>query len=293
VLDARAGRSITVATYNIHRCVGRGRHPDPRRTLDVIAALDADLIALQEVETPAAPSSGALALLRRLRELGYELVLGPTMRSHRHSYGNVLLSRLPVRRRRRIDLSQSGREPRGLIDVRLDLGRATRAQLAPMLARIMGRVRQANESGERARRSSLPALGRSVELRCLATHLGLRVGERQAQIAQLAERLDLAGGEAAAHIGQSRDGAGQRPLVLLGDFNEWRVGSGRLQPIHARLEAAPARGTWPSRWPLLALDRIWYRGGLHLTDLEVVRTPLARAASDHLPLRARLWLPAV
>jgi len=55
----RSGQSammVTVATYNIHRCIGRGRRVDPWRTLDVIESLDADVIALQEVETPAVPS---------------------------------------------------------------------------------------------------------------------------------------------------------------------------------------------------------------------------------------------
>jgi len=291
-----AGLGVTVATYNIHRCIGRGRRADPRRTLEVIAALDADVIALQEVETPAEPVPAAVALLRRLAGLGYEPVLGPTMRGHRLSYGNVLLSRLPVRRRRRLDLSHPGREPRGLIDVRLELAPAVRngapASVAPMLARIMERVAGSRAAAQRDTRWPSAVGARRAELRCLATHLGLAPAEREAQIAAIAERIDRAGREAAAGFTRSA-GGGRQPLVLLGDFNEWRPGTPRLRPIDARLEPAPARRTWPARRPLLALDRIWYRGGLRLTELEVVRTPLARAASDHLPLRARLWLPAV
>lgn len=286
---------VTVATYNIHRCIGRGRRVDPWRTLDVIEDLDADVIALQEVETPAAPSPITITLLRRLADLGYEPVLGPTIRSHRHSYGNVLLSRLPVRRRQRIDLSHAGREPRGLIDVRLKLkGRlqpGASPTIGPMLERIMRRLWDGLRAEQRPQRWPVAPLVRAPELRCLATHLGLGGKERRRQIAQIAERLDLAGTEAAARLGDSTDGTGQTPLILLGDFNEWRARHQRLAPIHARLEATPPRGTWPARLPLLALDRIWYRGGLRLAELEVIRTPLARRASDHLPLRARLWLP--
>jgi len=294
----RSGQSammVTVATYNIHRCIGRGRRVDPWRTLDVIESLDADVIALQEVETPAVPSPATITLLRRLAGLGYEPVLGPTVRSHRHSYGNVLLSRLPVRRRTRIDLSHAGREPRGLIDVRLKLkGRlqpGASPAIGPMLERIMGRLRGGLHPEERPQRWWPTPVARAPELRCLATHLGLGMEERRRQIAQIAERLDLAGTEAAARLGHRTDGTGQSPLVLLGDFNEWRTRHQRLAPLQARLEATPALPTWPARLPLLALDRIWTRGGLRLAELEVIRTPLARRASDHLPLRARLWLP--
>ena len=39
-------RPLRIATYNVHACVGRdGRH-DPRRIADVIAELDADVVAL-------------------------------------------------------------------------------------------------------------------------------------------------------------------------------------------------------------------------------------------------------
>ncbi|WP_369408003.1 endonuclease/exonuclease/phosphatase family protein [Thiocystis violacea] len=112
---------LRVATYNIHRAQGRDGRLDPRRIAEVILSLDADLVALQEVETPHAPAP--IALLSQLIEQGYAPVLGPTMRSDAHHYGNVLLTRLPVRQRARLDLSRPGREPRGLIDVRLGFDR--------------------------------------------------------------------------------------------------------------------------------------------------------------------------
>src|SRR5580692_9440471 len=42
--------AISVATYNIHRCVGLDRIRDPGRIADVIAELDADVVGLQEVD---------------------------------------------------------------------------------------------------------------------------------------------------------------------------------------------------------------------------------------------------
>lgn len=238
---------LRVATYNIHRAHGCDGRLDPRRIAEVILSLGADLVALQEVETSHAPAP--VALLSRLIEQGYVPVLGPTMRSDVHHYGNVLLTRLPIRARARTDLSRPGREPRGLIDVRLGLTDLHRAE-------------------------SDGLVGRS--LRCLATHLGLRPAERRDQIAHIAARLD-------ARRQGLRD---TTPVILLGDFNEWYP-SGRLKPLDARLERVARRATWPAVWPVLALDRIWYGGSLELESSWVVRTRQTRLASDHLPLMAR------
>ncbi|SNS56037.1 Metal-dependent hydrolase, endonuclease/exonuclease/phosphatase family [Sphingomonas laterariae] len=41
---------ITVASYNIHKAVGTDRKRDPRRILDVLHEIDADIVALQEAD---------------------------------------------------------------------------------------------------------------------------------------------------------------------------------------------------------------------------------------------------
>ena len=51
---------ITIASYNIHRCIGGDGRFDPARVRRVIEELDADVVALQEVETRA---DGGLDLL--------------------------------------------------------------------------------------------------------------------------------------------------------------------------------------------------------------------------------------
>ena len=143
---------VSLATWNIHRCIGGDRRRDVRRIVQAILALDADVVASQEVETPtqSAAASSAFHLLHALASHGYEALPGPTIISRSHSYGNLLLSRLPVRQCIRVELSQPGREPRGLIDVRLDVGRP----------------RQGNQS--------------SAVVRCIATHLGPDRAERRA-----------------------------------------------------------------------------------------------------------------
>ena len=240
---------VTVATYNIHRTLGSDGRCSPGRIADVILGLDAHLVALQEVETPAKPAHRAL--LRQLEDAGYETLLGPTIRAASHHYGNALLTQLPVLACTRLDLSVPNREPRGLIDARLDLALLHHGP---------------------------PDSAPAPELRCLATHLGLSGAERRAQIARIVERIDGPG-----------DGTTPGPpLVLLGDFNEWWPR--RLRPFSSRLRFAPVRVTWPSRSPLLALDRIFYRN-LRLQASVTDRSPLSRLASDHLPLRAQFRIP--
>jgi endonuclease/exonuclease/phosphatase family metal-dependent hydrolase len=49
--------------------------------------------------------------------------------------------------------------------------------------------------------------------------------------------------------------------------------------------------TFPSRLPVLALDRVWASPRAHLVSVSSHRSALARVASDHLPLMARFEVP--
>jgi len=53
---------------------------------------------------------------------------------------------------------------------------------------------------------------------------------------------------------------------------------------------AVALPSFPSRFPLFALDRILANPHDLISGIEVHATPLARIASDHLPIKARLAL---
>ncbi len=227
---------LVLATYNVHGCIGRDARFDPERTLDVLRELDADVIALQELQWDAGEAQHLLAEFGA--HLGYSALAGPTlMRSDGH-YGNALLTRLGVRGVERVDLSLPGREPRGALDVSLDAGRAT--------------------------------------LRVIATHLGLRPGERRAQMRRL---LALIGEPGAA------------PLVMMGDLNEWFLWGRPLRWLRRHFGRTPAPATFPVVWPLFSLDRIWVEPRKLLGRVYVHSSRLALAASDHLPLRAELHLP--
>ena len=82
------------------------------------------------------------------------------------------------------------------------------------------------------------------------------------------------------------------PTVLLGDLNEWRPWGGLAlsRRIAGRHLTGPARATFPARLPLLPLDRILCDVPGAVAQARAIATPEVRAASDHLPLAARLTL---
>ena len=114
-----------------------------------------------------------------------------------------------------------------------------------------------------------------VKVRVVAAHLGLL---RQARLNQIATLVSVARRETG------------NPIVLMGDFNEWRR-RGRtalqaLAPGFGPVESGVA--TFPAYFPVLPLDRIVARPHNLLAPLQVHDTPLARSASDHLPVKAQL-----
>lgn len=110
-------------------------------------------------------------------------------------------------------------------------------------------------------------------LRVVATHLGLRPAERRFQVRRILEHVS---------------GDEHSVTVLLGDFNEWFLVGRPLRWLHARFGRGPAVRTFPSRFPLFALDRIWVHPRRALKRFDAHFTPEARHASDHLPVVAHV-----
>jgi len=117
-----------------------------------------------------------------------------------------------------------------------------------------------------------------VALRVLVTHFGLGLRERRRQSAQLAAII----------ADESR-----LPTLLLGDVNDWMIGSPTLAPLLKEGDSADAPRSFPSLLPLFALDRIvtWHVGGAAHLRLRAHRSKAARWASDHLPVVAEIALP--
>lgn len=84
------------------------------------------------------------------------------------------------------------------------------------------------------------------------------------------------------------------PTIMLGDFNEWRrVRRSALAVLEPIFGSQPVLGSFPSRLPLFPMDRIFdWPSGL-IRNCLIHNTPLARIASDHLPLVAEINLKCV
>jgi endonuclease/exonuclease/phosphatase family metal-dependent hydrolase len=126
----------------------------------------------------------------------------------------------------------------------------------------------------------MPPLSRALHVMCV--HLGLRESHRHLQMKKL--------------LGLVQTLEPDAPLVVAGDFNDWRQRADRalagagLQEVHVRHHGTPAL-TFPARWPLLALDRIYLRGLASCRPLAMPRQPW-RDLSDHVPVAAAMTLAA-
>jgi len=112
---------LRIATYNVHKCRGLDRRVSPARIATVLCELDADIIALQEVVSVAGGSRERDQARFFAEELKYKYCLGENRRLQGGAYGNVILSRTPVREAYNYDLSWRRRERRGCLRVDVEL----------------------------------------------------------------------------------------------------------------------------------------------------------------------------
>jgi endonuclease/exonuclease/phosphatase family metal-dependent hydrolase len=117
-------------------------------------------------------------------------------------------------------------------------------------------------------------------LHAICVHLGLFERERSHQLDELCRLIE-------------RDVPADAPLVVAGDFNDWRKraherlsrGAG-LRDVFIAATGKAAR-TFPARWPLLPLDRIYVRNA-HASQTRVLAARPWSHLSDHAPLAAEL-----
>ncbi|MCC5992328.1 MAG: endonuclease/exonuclease/phosphatase family protein [Rhodobacteraceae bacterium] len=234
---------LIVSSYNIHKGVGTDMRRDPARTVQVIAELGADIVALQEVDRRFGDRRGVLDpdILRETTGLE-PVALTDRLGARAHGWhGNLLLLRgAEVEEARAVTLP--GLEPRGA---------------------IVADIRVAGQP-----------------LRIIAAHLGLLHQSRLLQARFLSREIE---------------GGDGRPTLVMGDFNEWRLGAGcSLMPLRRELRAvkrsAATIASFPAQMPVLPLDRIIGCRRAQIEGLRCHDSALARKASDHLPITAELRL---
>ncbi len=142
---------FTVASFNIHACVGRDRRRDADRISEVIRELHADVVGLQEVDSRFGVEKEAMQIEYLARTAGLSAIAGPAIERPDRHYGNAILTNHPILEVRQLDLSVSNQEPRGAIDADLDI--------------------------------------RGQRVRIIVTHFGLRGAERRVQTARLLAAL--------------------------------------------------------------------------------------------------------
>ena len=243
-------RSCVVITYNTRRCLGTDGRTSPERIARVLAELDPDIVALQELDQ-GAERSGRVDQARVIANtLGMESHFHPSFNFEEGSYGNAILARHPVKLMQAGALptvpGRQGLEPRGAIWAEVSVG--------------------------------------GTALQVLTTHLGLTAKERTLQSNALLGE-DWVGSPRfsppALVLGDLNAWPSSR---VVGKFR------GRLRDTHRVAEVRTGGRSFPSRLPLLRLDYIFSTSALTVLKSATVRTPLTALASDHLPVMAKIFL---
>ncbi|MGO4386973.1 endonuclease/exonuclease/phosphatase family protein [Microvirga sp. 2YAF29] len=242
-----------ILTYNVRRCLGTDKRLSPGRIADVIAAYEPDVVALQELDVGRARTGGVDQAHLIAQALGMQMHFHASLRVLEEEYGNAILTHRPSQ------LIKSGPLP------------GPTGRFAP--------------EPRGALWASINFGGTNVQV--ITTHLGLRQGER------LTQADCLLGPQWLGHQ------ACRDPVILLGDFNA-SPRSRAYQRLTALLrdaqKSAPhqkAKPTFPSRLPVLRIDHVFVSSSVHVTRVESVRTPMARVASDHLPLMVEFQVQPV
>ena len=134
---------IRLATYNIHKFVGTDGRRSETRIREIIKAVNADILALQEFVLED-QSENIAEVEGFAAEAGYHFIAQPMLRANGMVQFNLLLSRMPPTSKNLVTLPRDGKEPRGAIDANFEI--------------------------------------RAAKFRVAATHLGLTPGARARQL---------------------------------------------------------------------------------------------------------------
>ncbi len=243
--------SFQVMTYNIHSCVGIDDKVRPERIVSVIKSCNADIIALQEVDS------------NRYQTKGHEqakLIADVLSMSHHfyaisdwsgEQYGLAILSRFPIMHVKSAHLTPSNHalrsEARGAMWIQVE----TSAGLVNVIN----------------------------------THFGLRQEERQRQAEILLSENWIGGIPQHEPVILCGDfNAGPRSAV-------YHAFTKSLVDVQLHSRKVRPKATFASILPVVRIDHIFASGHFNIRSVSQPRTPTAKVASDHLPVCAELSLP--
>lgn len=231
-------------TYNVHRCVGVDRKLDVGRVAAVIAEHEPDIVCLQELDVGRKRTGFVDQAQAIADQLAMTFHFHAAMRVEAEQYGDAILTSRPER------LVRSGPLP----TIRGVPGLEPRGALWAAI----------DFDG--------------VTLNVINTHLGLVPREQRLQ--------------AAALIGPDWLGHPdcKGPTLLTGDFNATSVSrpyqalTAKLADCQRSLGLRPSVKTFPSSFPAIRIDHCFTSPEVVVMRVTAPFSPLARMASDHLPL---------
>ena len=230
-MRAKAGSVVRVMTWNIHGTVGANPRYDLAGVVELIRRWDADIVALQEVDSRRKHESGDNPFDYLQEVLGHHGIGAKSITTDDGDYGQMLMSRWPF----------------------VDAARSTTCRF-PSASR-------AAPSGSRSK----PRRDRCASSRPISA---LRIRERRSQARTL---LDIAGPRTVT-------------TMVVGDFNDWFWPGSVRSALSRELPGYTRYRTFPSRCPVLRLDRVYCRPGEALIRSYI--DARARDCSDHLPIIA-------
>jgi endonuclease/exonuclease/phosphatase family metal-dependent hydrolase len=233
-----------ILTYNVHSCFGMDGGLSPQRIAKVIAPCQPDIVCLQELDVGRVRMRGIDQAYAIARELGMHVLFHAALRVMEEAYGNAVLTGRPAK----------------LVKAATLPGLWHRSALEPR-----GALWVSVEIG-------------GAQVQVITTHLGLSGPERLAQVEA------LLGPEWLGHADC------RQPAILAGDFNAvprsraYQRLAARLRDAQSCVEGHRPQATYPSRVPRMRIDHVFVTDLVNVLRAESLRTPLARIASDHLPL---------